>query len=52
VREYAVGLAERGEGDAQTLRTMLESRTMAWLYGLSATTAVIVLVLMVWQPGS
>ena len=52
MREYAVGLAERGEGDTQTLRTMLESRAMAWLYWLSAITAVIVLVLMVWQPGS
>ncbi len=51
VREYAVGLAERGEGDTRTLRTMLESRAMAWLYWLSAITAVIVLVLMVWQPG-
>jgi hypothetical protein len=31
---------------------MLENRATAWLHWLSATTAVAVLVLMVWQPGS
>lgn len=51
-REYAVGLADRGEGDAQTLRTMLENRATAWLYWLSALLAVVVLVLMIWQPGA
>lgn len=52
VREYAVGLADRGEGDAATLRSMLSDRLTWLLHWGSAVLAVIVLVLMVWQPGA
>lgn len=52
VREYAVGLADRGEGDDATLRSMLSDRLTWLLHWGSAVLAVIVLVLMVWQPGA
>jgi hypothetical protein len=51
-REYAVGLAERNEGDAPTLRAMLDDRLTTTLHWVAAITATVVLVLMVWQPGA
>lgn len=51
-REYAVGLAERGEGDIGTLRGMLENTGTAVLHWVSTVAAIVVLVLMVWQPGA
>ena len=51
-RAYAEGLAERGEGDEATLRAMLSDRTTWVLYWASVVLSVVVLVLMVWQPGA
>jgi hypothetical protein len=52
VRAYAEGLAERGEGDEATLRAMLSDRTTWLLQWASVVLSVVVLVLMVWQPGA
>ncbi|MGB1626781.1 MAG: DUF2269 family protein, partial [Miltoncostaeaceae bacterium] len=52
VRAYAEGLAERGEGDETTLRAMLSDRTTWLLQWASVVLSVVVLVLMVWQPGA
>ena len=52
VRAYAEGLAERSEGDEATLRAMLSDRTTWVLYWTSVVLSVVVLVLMVWQPGA
>ncbi len=51
-REYALGLAERGEGDEATLTAMLRDRTTWALHWASVLLALAVLVLMVWQPGA
>lgn len=52
VREYAVGLANDGDGDDATLRSMLSDRLTWLVHWGSGVLAVIVLVLMVWQPGA
>jgi hypothetical protein len=52
VREYAAGLAEGGQGDDATLRTMLSDRLTWWLHWAAVALSVVVLVLMVWQPGA
>ena len=52
VRAYAEGLAERSEGDEATLRAMLSDRTTWLLQWASVVLSVVVLVLMVWQPGA
>lgn len=51
-RDYAVALAEGGQGDEATLRGMLANRLTWVLHWASVVLAVIVLVLMVWQPGA
>ncbi len=51
-REYAVALAERGQGDEAVLRTMLADRLTWALHWASVALAVLVLVLMVWKPGA
>lgn len=51
-REYAVALAERGQGDEATLHAKLEDRLTSVLHWASVVLAVLVLVLMVWQPGA
>jgi hypothetical protein len=52
VREYATRLADGGGGDDATLRSMLSDRLTWLLHWGSVVIAVLVLVLMVWQPGA
>lgn len=51
-REYAVALADRGEGDEATLRAMLANRATWAMHWASVVLALAVLVLMIWQPGA
>ena len=51
-RAYAEQMASGGGGDEATLRTMLANRTTWLLHWAAVVLAVIVLVLMVWQPGA
>jgi len=51
-REYAESLADGGEGDEATLRTMLANRTTWAMNWASVVLALAVLVLMIWQPGA
>ena len=51
-REYAEALAERGEGDMPTVKGLLANRFTWALHWISVVFAVVVLVLMVWQPGA
>ena len=52
VREYAARLADGGGGDDAILRSMLSDRLTWLLHWGSVVLAVLVLVLMVWQPGA
>jgi len=51
-REYAEQVASGSGGDEATLRTMLANRTTWALHWAAVVLAVVVLVLMIWQPGA